>query len=95
MADDNGPPMTITMVVCTVVSFIFMSLRFYCKQSMSTKVGLDDAILALSWVRYLFFFFFFLSFIHCQLRRREPGTRTLPWGCWSRDRCRLSWGFDE
>lgn len=54
MADDNGPPMTITMVVCTVVSFIFMSLRFYCKQSMSTKVGLDDAILALSWVRYLF-----------------------------------------
>lgn len=72
MADDNGPPMTITMVVCTVVSFIFMCLRFYCKQSMSTKVGLDDAILALSWVQYLFLF----SFIPFQLGRCEAGTRT-------------------
>jgi hypothetical protein len=74
MADDNGPPMTITMVVCTVVSFIFMSLRFYCKQSMSTKVGLDDAILALSWVRYLFFFFFvfFNTFSAPTPRARDP-----------------------
>lgn len=55
MADDNGPPMTITMVVCTVVSFIFMCLRFWCKQSMSTKVGLDDAVLALSWALFLVF----------------------------------------
>jgi hypothetical protein len=48
--DDNGPPMTITMVVCTVASFCFMSLRFYCKQALGTKVGIDDAVLALSWV---------------------------------------------
>jgi len=50
MAGDNGPPMTITMVVCTVASFLFMSLRFYCKQALSTKLGLDDAVLAFSWV---------------------------------------------
>jgi hypothetical protein len=51
MADDNGPAMTITMVVCTIVSFIFMCLRLWCKQNMSSKVGFDDAVLALSWVR--------------------------------------------
>ncbi|KAK4033661.1 hypothetical protein C8A01DRAFT_19418 [Parachaetomium inaequale] len=55
MADDNGPAMTITMVVCTVVSFIFMCLRLWCKQNMSSKVGFDDAVLALSWALFLVF----------------------------------------
>ena len=50
MADDNGPPMTITMVVCTVISFVFMSLRFYCKLEADANLGIDDAVLALSWV---------------------------------------------
>jgi hypothetical protein len=50
MADDNGPPMTITMVVLTIVSLLFMTLRFYCKQALSTKLGLDDVVLAFSWV---------------------------------------------
>ena len=50
MADDNGPPMTITMVVCTAVSFIFMSLRFYCKHMLATSLGWDDGVLVLSWV---------------------------------------------
>ncbi|KAL2163972.1 hypothetical protein VTH06DRAFT_3185 [Thermothelomyces fergusii] len=51
MADDNGPPMVITMVVCAVASFIFMSLRFYCKIVAGTKqsFGIDDAVLILSW----------------------------------------------
>ncbi|KAK4159209.1 hypothetical protein QBC43DRAFT_327629 [Cladorrhinum sp. PSN259] len=55
MANDNGPPMIISMVVCTVASFLFMSLRFYCKQALSTKLGLDDAVLALSWILFLVF----------------------------------------
>ncbi|KAK5658143.1 hypothetical protein OQA88_2116 [Cercophora sp. LCS_1] len=55
MADDNGPPMTITMVVCTVASFFFMALRFYCKQMLSTKLGVDDAVLAFSWLLFLVF----------------------------------------
>ncbi|KAK4235979.1 hypothetical protein C8A03DRAFT_36166 [Achaetomium macrosporum] len=53
--DDNGPPMTIAMVVCTVASFCFMSLRFYCKQALGTKVGIDDAVLAFSWLLFLVF----------------------------------------
>ncbi|KAK4225936.1 hypothetical protein QBC38DRAFT_248820 [Podospora fimiseda] len=54
-ADNNGPAMTITMVVCTVFSFLFMALRFYCKQTLSTKLGLDDAVLAFSWILFLVF----------------------------------------
>jgi len=53
MADDNGPPMTIAMVVLTIVSLLFMVLRFYCKQALSTKLGLDDIVLGVSWVRLL------------------------------------------
>lgn len=54
MADDNGPPMTIVMVVLTVVSLIFMVLRFYCKLALSTNnsAGIDDVVLAFSFVRF-------------------------------------------
>ncbi|KAK3986105.1 hypothetical protein QBC44DRAFT_297666 [Cladorrhinum sp. PSN332] len=55
MADNNGPPMTITMVVCTVASFLFMALRFYCKQALSKKLAIDDAVLAFSWILFLVF----------------------------------------
>ena len=51
--DDNGPAMTITMVVCAVVSLLFLSLRFYCKAALSTKLGLDDIVLGISWVSFL------------------------------------------
>lgn len=34
MAEDNGPVMTITVGVCTVVSFIFMALRVFSKQGL-------------------------------------------------------------
>ncbi|KAK1834418.1 hypothetical protein QBC39DRAFT_26557 [Podospora conica] len=50
MADDNGPPMVITMVVCTAASFVFMSLRFFCKHLMSTRLASDDAVLVLAWL---------------------------------------------
>ncbi|KAL2156647.1 hypothetical protein VTH82DRAFT_1392 [Thermothelomyces myriococcoides] len=57
MAYDNGPPMTITMVVCAVASFLFMSLRFYCKIIAGTRqsFGMDDAVLVFSWILYLIF----------------------------------------
>jgi hypothetical protein len=62
MADDNGPAMTITMVVCAAVSLVFMSLRFYCKQALSTKLGVDDIVLAVSWVSCV---------VHSQERKRR------------------------
>lgn len=55
MADDYGPPMTIMMVVCTAASFLFMSLRFYCKHLMSTRLAWDDLVLVFAWVRIRFF----------------------------------------
>lgn len=54
MAEDYGPPMTIMMVVCTAACFLFMSLRFYCKHLMSTRLAWDDAVLVFSWVRIPF-----------------------------------------
>lgn len=46
----NAQAMKITMIVCTVVTLIFMSLRFYCKQYLGTKLAMDDFVLAFSWV---------------------------------------------
>jgi hypothetical protein len=51
MADDNAPPMIITTVVLTSVATVLMCLRFWCKHQMSTKLGLDDVILLLAYVR--------------------------------------------
>jgi hypothetical protein len=59
MANDDGPPMIIVMVVLTTVSFIFMTLRFYCKLALGNttgSAGIDDMVLAFSFVccfRYL------------------------------------------
>jgi hypothetical protein len=52
MADDNGPPMIIVMVVLTAVSLIFMTLRFYCKLALSdsSNAGIDDIVLVFSFV---------------------------------------------
>ncbi|KAL2141605.1 hypothetical protein VTI28DRAFT_2151 [Corynascus sepedonium] len=57
MAGADAPAMIITMVVCTVASFLFMSLRFYCKIIAGTKAafGMDDAVLVFSWALYLVF----------------------------------------
>lgn len=38
------------MAVCTIVTFLFMGLRFYCKHYLGTKLALDDLVLAFSWV---------------------------------------------
>lgn len=43
-------PMTITMVVCSAVSLLFLSLRFLSKYLVASKPGIDDAVLAFSWV---------------------------------------------
>lgn len=32
-------------------TFMFMSLRFYCKHYLGTKLALDDLVLTFSWVR--------------------------------------------
>lgn len=53
--------MKITMIVCTVVTLIFMSLRFYCKQYLGTKLAVDDFVLAFSWVRLLVLASFMLT----------------------------------
>ncbi len=50
MVDSNVPAMTATMIVCGVVSLVFMSLRFYCKQVLGTRLALDDYVLFLSWL---------------------------------------------
>lgn len=47
----NAQAMTVTMAVSTILTFLFMSLRFYCKQYLGTKLALDDLVLAFSWVR--------------------------------------------
>ncbi|KAL2167101.1 hypothetical protein VTG60DRAFT_1692 [Thermothelomyces hinnuleus] len=66
MAYDNGPPMIITMVVCAVVSFIFMSLRFYCKILAGDKksFGMDDGVLVFSWALYLVFIIISIQVTH-------------------------------
>lgn len=57
MADaGNSQAMKVTMVICTIVTFMFMGLRFYCKQYLGTKLALDDLILAFSWVSAGVFF---------------------------------------
>ncbi|KAL1839403.1 hypothetical protein VTJ49DRAFT_1534 [Mycothermus thermophilus] len=55
MADDNGPVMIITMAVLTVVMTVIMGMRFWCKRQMSTKLGLDDAVLFLGYTLHFIF----------------------------------------
>jgi hypothetical protein len=52
--DSNAPQLVRVMIVMIVVPFMFMTLRFYCKVKYSGKLGWDDSILALSWVRILY-----------------------------------------
>lgn len=42
------------MIASAIATLLFMSLRFYCKQYLGTKLALDDLVLAFSWVRSLF-----------------------------------------
>lgn len=50
MADSMAPAMIITMIVCSAISLVFMGLRLFSKSLVATKLGIDDAILVLSWV---------------------------------------------
>lgn len=43
--------MNVTMIVCSALSLVFMSLRFFSKHLVNTKLGIDDAVLLFSWVR--------------------------------------------
>ncbi|KAK0629553.1 hypothetical protein B0T17DRAFT_589293 [Bombardia bombarda] len=57
MADSsNVPAMMATMIVCIIASLVFMMLRFYCKQILSSsRLGLDDYVLVFSWILFLVF----------------------------------------
>lgn len=50
MEDSKATAMTVTMVVCGVVTLVFMSARFAAKALVHAKLGIDDYALALSWV---------------------------------------------
>lgn len=50
MAESLAPAMVITMITCTAISLVFMCLRFFSKHLVSTKLGVDDAVLVFSWV---------------------------------------------
>lgn len=47
--------MTVTMIVCGVVTLVFMSARFAAKALVHSKLGVDDYVLALSWVLFVVF----------------------------------------
>ncbi|KAI1325213.1 hypothetical protein F5Y16DRAFT_378631 [Xylariaceae sp. FL0255] len=47
--------MTTVMIVLTVVSFTFMSLRFYSKYLTGARFWLDDVCLVTSWITHLVF----------------------------------------
>ncbi|KAI1427998.1 hypothetical protein F5Y12DRAFT_101439 [Xylaria sp. FL1777] len=55
MAESHVLAMTVTMIVLSVVSFCFMSLRFYSKSLTNARLGLDDICLASSWALHLVF----------------------------------------
>jgi hypothetical protein len=50
MANSLAPAMVVTMIACSAVSLIFMSLRMFSKHLVATKLGVDDAVLVFSWV---------------------------------------------
>lgn len=52
MADSGfvSMAMTITMVICGVLTFFFMGARFAAKAVVKSKQGIDDYVLATSWV---------------------------------------------
>ncbi|KAL7906744.1 hypothetical protein GGI35DRAFT_93177 [Trichoderma velutinum] len=55
MPNSMAPAMNITMIVCSALSLIFMALRFYSKQLVSTKLGIDDAVLLFAWLLFVTF----------------------------------------
>ncbi|KAK8008237.1 hypothetical protein PG991_010788, partial [Apiospora marii] len=55
MEDSKATAMTVTMIVCGVVTLAFMSARFAAKALVHSKLGIDDYALALSWVLFVVF----------------------------------------
>ncbi|KAK7985663.1 hypothetical protein PG988_003285 [Apiospora saccharicola] len=55
MEDSNATDMTVTMVVCGVVTLLFMCARFAAKCLVYSKLGIDDYALAVSWVLFVIF----------------------------------------
>lgn len=50
MIESNGPKIITALWAMTVISLLFMGLRFFCKAAFAKRVGTDDAILLASWV---------------------------------------------
>lgn len=50
MEASKATAMTVTMVVCGVVTLAFMCARFAAKALVHSKLGIDDYVLASSWV---------------------------------------------
>ncbi|KAF2132990.1 hypothetical protein P153DRAFT_333811 [Dothidotthia symphoricarpi CBS 119687] len=50
MAESNGPTLAISLWTLTVIPLLFMILRIYSKTQHSKAFGLDDGLLALSWI---------------------------------------------
>ncbi len=48
--DSNGPKIVIALAAMSGVAFVFMGLRFFCKARYHKRFGIDDYLLAMSWV---------------------------------------------
>jgi hypothetical protein len=48
--ESNAAELVRSLIVVTALSVVFMSLRFYCKTRYSKNFGIDDGLLAFSWV---------------------------------------------
>ncbi|KAF2179279.1 hypothetical protein K469DRAFT_596566 [Zopfia rhizophila CBS 207.26] len=58
MAETNGPKIVTALWVMINISFLFMGLRFFCKRRYTQRLGIDDGILAVSWVFALIYVVF-------------------------------------
>ncbi|KAK6821221.1 hypothetical protein PG987_015621 [Apiospora arundinis] len=47
--------MTVTMIVCGVITLLFMGARFAAKKMVNSKLAMDDYVLAASWVIFAVF----------------------------------------
>lgn len=51
--ETNGPTLLAASWVLTILAFILLALRFYCKLSRGRPLWWDDYTLSVSWVRTL------------------------------------------
>jgi hypothetical protein len=51
MEETAAPKIVIGLAAITTISLVFLALRFYCKARYGKKLGWDDQIALISWVR--------------------------------------------